>query len=239
MARARQTQANHFPVQSVQRREQGCGSVAFGIVSHGSRSPRFHRKARLGAIENLNLALFIHAQHKGVFRRIEIESHYVLELVNKMSVSAQLEGTNSMRLQPVGFPDALDSGWTQPYHRCQASRAPMRGPGRLLLQRPLYNFTHLSFLNSPFAPGSTPILEQTGHPVCLVAITPPGDRRSTRPQLLHDLPRRHAIGAKQHDARPQNDLLRCIPISYYPFQLPPVFVTEGYSFARSHTTSIT
>jgi hypothetical protein len=70
MAMAWQALANHFPVQNVHCSEQSRGSVAFVVVSHGSRSTRFHRQARLGAIKGLNLALLIHTQHKGVFRRI-------------------------------------------------------------------------------------------------------------------------------------------------------------------------
>ena len=199
-------------------------------------STRFHRQARLGPIKGLNLALLIHAQHEGVFRRIEIKPHYVLELVNEMWGSTQLEGTNSVWLEPVGFPDAMDTGRTQTYHWCQASRAPMRGGGRLLPKRPLHNLTHLGLSNSPLASRSTPVLKQTCHPSCLIAITPAADCWSSRAQLTHDLPRGCAIGAEQHDTRPESHLLRCIPIPYHLLQIYPILITHSYSSARSHET---
>ena len=220
MAMARQTLANHFPVQGVQCGEQGRGSVAFVVVSHGFRSTPFHRQARLGAIESLNLALLIHAQHEGVFWRIEIKPYYVLELLNKMGVSTQLEGANPVRLQPMVFPDALDTGWTQAYYRRQASRAPVSSVKWLLLKRPFHNLTHLSVLNSLLTSRPTPVLKQTRNPICLVAVTPPGDRWSSRAKLPHDLARGHPIGTEQHDTRSKRQLLRRIPISYHLSTVP-------------------
>lgn len=156
-----------------------------------------------------------------------------MELQNKMW-GPQLEGTNSVRLQPVGFPDTLDAGWTQTYHHCHTSRAPMRGAGRLLLKRPFYNLSHLSFVNSPLASRSTPILKQTRNPGCLIAITPPADRWGSRAQLPHDLPRGYAIGTKQHNTCPNSHPLRCIPIPHQLIQLYTIFVTHMYSFTGSH-----
>jgi hypothetical protein len=51
-----------------------------------------------------------------VFWRIYIKPYYVLKLLHKTWVSAQLEGANPVGLQSVSFPDALDAGWAQTYH---------------------------------------------------------------------------------------------------------------------------
>ena len=87
MAMTWQALANYFSVQSIQCGEQRRGPIALIVVSRGSCSALFHRQTRLGAIESFNLTFLIHAQHKGVFRGIKIQSDYVLELLNKMWVA--------------------------------------------------------------------------------------------------------------------------------------------------------
>ena len=145
-----------------------------------------------------------------------------------------LEGANSVGLQPMSFPDALDTGWTQTYHLRQASRAPMCGAQWFLLQRPVYHFTHLGFLDPSLAPRSTPVLEQTGYPISLIPIAPPADRWSASAQPPHDLCGGYAIRTEQYDTRPKNHLLRCIPIPYHLAQMHPILLVDHYSLAGSH-----
>jgi hypothetical protein len=59
--------------------------------------PRFDRQSGLGAVERLDLALFVERQHHGVGRRIDIEPDDVGELDGKAGIARALEGT-----QPVG-----------------------------------------------------------------------------------------------------------------------------------------
>jgi len=44
--------------------------VPLVIVRHGLAAPRFDRQSRLGAIEGLDLALFVNRQHDRMGRRI-------------------------------------------------------------------------------------------------------------------------------------------------------------------------
>jgi hypothetical protein len=234
-----QALADYSPIKSVECSEQSGGAIAFVVMGHRSRSPRLHWQARLSAVESLNLTLFVHAQYEGVFRGIEVKPYYVLKLLHKARVSTQLECTNPVGLQSIGLPDPLHAGWAQGYHLRQAPRAPVRGAGRLLMQRPLYYLSHLVFPYLPLAPRSTPVLEQTGQPISLIPIAPATDRRSARAQSPHNLPRRHAIGTEQYDARPESYFLRRTPIPYHSAQIYPIRFGYRYSSAGSHDQQYT
>ncbi len=61
--------ADHGAVEDVERGEQGGSAVALVVVRHGRAATALQRQTRLGAIERLDLALFIDRQHDGVSRR--------------------------------------------------------------------------------------------------------------------------------------------------------------------------
>jgi hypothetical protein len=66
----------------------------WGALGH---TPRMFTPSGLGAVERLDLALFVERQHHGVGRRIDIEPDDVGELDGKAGIARALEGT-----QPVG-----------------------------------------------------------------------------------------------------------------------------------------
>jgi hypothetical protein len=55
---------------------------------------------------NLDLALFIHAQHHRVERWIGVKADDVAHLVNEQRIGGELECLFAMRLQPKGLSDA-------------------------------------------------------------------------------------------------------------------------------------
>ena len=83
VAMALHAAANHGAVEHAERGEQGDGAVPLVIVRHGLAAPRLDRQSRLGAIERLDLALFVDRQHHYVGRRIDIEADDVGEFGGK------------------------------------------------------------------------------------------------------------------------------------------------------------
>jgi hypothetical protein len=69
-----------------------------------------HRQKRLRAVERLDLALFVDADHQRFLRRIEIETDNVAHLFDELRVRGQLECLGSMGLQGKGAPDAMNRG---------------------------------------------------------------------------------------------------------------------------------
>ena len=76
-------------------------------MGHRRAAALLHRQAGLGAVERLDLALFVDRQHHRVRRRIDIEADDVAQLGDKLAIARQLELAHAVRLEPVGVPDPL------------------------------------------------------------------------------------------------------------------------------------
>ena len=168
-----------------------------------------HRQQRLGAVERLDLRLFIDAEHQGAVGRIDVEPDNVAHprsgrgqaLVDKQRVGRQLEGLGAVRLQAEGAPDTADARGRDAAVTRHAARAPVRGRGRLALQRP-----HDDALDHG-------IVDLTRHPRPRLVAQPVEATLDKAPAPLadclhgHPLARRHhlvaqARGAGQHDPAP-------------------------------------
>ena len=86
--------------QSAHGREQRGGSVALVVVGHGSAAALLHRQPGLGAVQRLNLALFVGAQHDGVFGRIQIQADDVLQFLGELGIAAELESARQCGFRP-------------------------------------------------------------------------------------------------------------------------------------------
>src|SRR5271154_993482 len=95
--------ADDCAVENVESGEQRRGAVPFVIVCHGSEAALLQRETRLGAIEGLNLALFVDRQHDGVGRRVDIEPDNVAQLGDEVRIVGELELSAPMRLEPCAF----------------------------------------------------------------------------------------------------------------------------------------
>jgi hypothetical protein len=89
--------------------EQRRNSVPLVIVRLARRDTGRQRQNRFGPIQRLHLAFFIHSQHNGAIRRIEVQAHDVPHLLHKLRVLGKFEVLHPMRLQSEGMPDAHDS----------------------------------------------------------------------------------------------------------------------------------
>ena len=85
--------SDDLALQQFHRGEQSGRAIAFVVVGHGAAAPLFQRQARLGAVQRLNLALLIHAQHQRVIGWIQIQADDVGEFFHKLRVARQLEAS--------------------------------------------------------------------------------------------------------------------------------------------------
>src|SRR5213594_2562938 len=88
--------ADHLAVKHAERGEEGGRSVALVVVGSGPQPALLHRQTRLGAVESLNLALLVRAQHQGLVGRIQIEPDNIAELFDEGSITAELEGLDQV-----------------------------------------------------------------------------------------------------------------------------------------------
>jgi hypothetical protein len=86
----------------------GGRAVAFVVVRHGSAFARLQRQAGLGSVEGLDLALLVDSNDDGVSRRGHVETDDVFDLGGEGGVARSLEDSQTVGLETMGFPDALD-----------------------------------------------------------------------------------------------------------------------------------
>lgn len=134
MPMTRHAVADNLAVEHVQCRKQCCGAIAFVIVGHRPATAFLQGKARLGAVEGLNLTFFVDTQHQGSVWWIDIEPNNVEELLEEMFVATEFERFDQMGLEVVLLP--------YPTYRCLAqtlcvghgSCAPVRRIGRWCME---------------------------------------------------------------------------------------------------------
>src|ERR1700687_3145337 len=86
MAMALHALANNLALKDIERREQGGDAMALVIMGYGASAPLLHRQTRLGAVERLDLALFVNRQDNDVAGRIDIEADDLVQFGRKLGI---------------------------------------------------------------------------------------------------------------------------------------------------------
>src|SRR3974390_2801133 len=92
MAVAGHTFADDGAVEHVECCEQGSGAIALVVMRHRPAAALLHRQPRLGAVEGLDLALFINRQNQGLVGRVEVEADDILDLGDKVRIAREPQG---------------------------------------------------------------------------------------------------------------------------------------------------
>ena len=171
------------------------------VVGHGPGATLLHRQAGLSAIEGLDLALFVDAEHDGVRRGVDIEPDYVAQLVDELGVLRQLELPDPMGLEPMCAPDALDRGDADAGRLGHRRASPVRrfARGRLHCQRDDARGDQRIELQD--ARGPRLVVEKSVHAFSGETPLPAPDAGLGLARLAHDRVRPGPLGAEQNDLR--------------------------------------
>ena len=118
----------------VQGGEQGGGAMPDIIVGHALDVAESHRQHRLGALQRLDLRLFVDAQHHRMVGRVQVQADDVADLLDEERVGGQLEVTLAVRLDAEQGEPALHGALGEAGVLGHGAHAPVRGAGRLGLQ---------------------------------------------------------------------------------------------------------
>ena len=91
------------------------------------------------AVEGLDLALFVDAEHNGVRWRVDIKPDDVAQLGHELGILGELEEPDPMRLEPMRTPDALHRAERDADSLGHHRPGPMRRLAGRLLQRQSHN----------------------------------------------------------------------------------------------------
>jgi site-specific DNA recombinase len=120
--------------EQVDGREQCRGPVALVVVSHGAAAALLERQARLCAIQGLDLALLVDAEHHRLLRWVHVEPDHIGQLLHEPRIAGELEATQQVRLELVLAPDPVHGVGTHPDHSRHAPAAPVGGAVRSAVQ---------------------------------------------------------------------------------------------------------
>ena len=82
----------------VERRKQSGRAMAFVVVGYPFHIAQTQRQQRLAALQGLDLALLVYAQHQGMLGRIQIQTDDVAHFLHEERIGGQFEG-----LLPMGL----------------------------------------------------------------------------------------------------------------------------------------
>jgi hypothetical protein len=117
MAVALHALSDHRTGGDIQRGKQGGGPMPLVVVRHGASPALLHRQPRLGAIECLNQALLVDAQHQGFVRRVEVEADDILHLSTNCLSFDNLKPRVRCGFSPCAFQIRCTLVWPRPTAR--------------------------------------------------------------------------------------------------------------------------
>ena len=120
----------HLAAGDVQGREQGGGSMPDVVVGDAFDIAQSHRQHRLSALQRLDLAFFVDAQHYGVIRRIQIQSDDVAHFLDEERVVGQFEGPLAVRLHAEQLEPARHGAFGDAAVLGHGTDRPVGGVGR-------------------------------------------------------------------------------------------------------------
>src|SRR5271163_2268706 len=184
----------------------------------------------LGAVERLDLALFVKREGDSMRRRIDIEADDVGQLGGEARIARALEGAYAMRLQLARSPDALRRAQRHAHRFGHCAAGPM---GRLV-RRVQYRSA------PPVAPRFPPelalcrlaglVAQQTLSPCLGKALLPAPHRRSADADGLRHALRRPPIRRREHDARPLDVLARPVAVGHDSRQLLALRGVDNHTY---------
>ena len=200
--------------------------MALVIVRAPLRHARQHRQDRLAAVERLDLALLVDAEHQRAVRRRQIQAYDVADLVHEVRIARQLEGLRAVRLQAEGAPDAPDRRVRKaalPGHRAQR---PMGGVRRRRAERPLDNLGHL-IVRERSRPSRTRLIRQPLDALLQEAPAPLADRVLVHAEFgCHRLVGQTVCAAQDHAAA-IGDRARDPAASSLTLKIRPFFIAQN------------
>jgi hypothetical protein len=169
-----------------------------------------NRQAFLRAIEGLDLAFLIDAQHQGMLRRIQVEADNVNDFLGELRIVRELEGLRAMRLQAIRLPHPLHHAVRHFQMLRQRARAPMRSSMWVFSRRDAHDLRR-DFGAFRRSAAARRITLDTRKARLREAIAPQAHRLHTGLQLRGDVFIELAICRRQHNLRSQNQSRRRAP----------------------------
>src|SRR5262249_40931014 len=191
-------------------------------------------QALLGAVQSLDLALLVDAEHQGMFGWVEVQADNIEELCGEVGVVTHLEGTAQVRFQSVGVPDPVDQGAVGAERFGKGACAPVGRVRRLLLGRHLDDPSDKSLACLRRSSTAWRIPFEAGNARLCEAVTRTSYGAAADVQLHRDVLILLALGSGQHNPGPCNQSSLGAAPAGPSFQDQAVCIVQGDLTSTSH-----
>ena len=232
------TSANDLAFEDIESSEQRRCAMALVVVGHRAGSAFLHRQAGLGAVERLDLRLFVDREDDGMGGRIDIKPDNIAQLVDELRVVGELELVDPVRLETMRAPDALDGTRADTDGFRHHSSSPMgRLGGRI---GPGERHNTLGDIRPEWwdARGSCLITQKTVVTRLHEAFLPAPHTGLRLAGPAHNLIGADTVCAQQDDLGPPDMLMRCVAIPYDRAQTAAINRLESNGNSGSHAPDL-
>ena len=198
--------AENPPAWQVKSGEQGRGAVAQVIVDAPFGLSGTHGQKRLRTVQSLDLRLFIHAQHQGLIRRIQIKPYHITHLLDEQRIAGKLKAFGPLRCKAKARQIRLTALWLSPQRRAMARVGPCVA-SRGALSRVSANTPLERRVADPPPRPRTRFVKQTVQAPLIKAAAPFAYRRLAHPHFAPHQGIGFALRAGQHHAGPPTQRL--------------------------------
>src|SRR5271156_444372 len=233
--------ADHRAVEDIHSGEQRRRAMPDVVVRHGSGPALLERQTRLGAIEGLDLALFIERQDDGVLGRIDIEPDHVAQFLREFGIIGKLELARPVRPETMGTPYPMNGTDAQTSSFGHERAGPMASLPRGIAKRQRHDA--LGRFNRKRRDARAPglVAKKALKPLLHEAFLPAPHASLRLAGPAHDLIRAGAVAGQQNDFGPPNVLLRGVAVLDESHKRAPITwrYENGFSCAHradSHST---
>ena len=210
--------SDHGSVDNVQGSKERGRAVAFVIVRHGPALAGLQRQAWLCAVERLDLTLLVDGDDDRMswrvhVWRVHVESDDILDLLGEFRIAGALERADTMRLEAMRLPQALDGAKRNANGLGHGAAGPMGGFARRFGTGQLQNFGD-DFGRERRPAGLARLVAQEAVDALLaVSPLPAPDCGAAYAGAARDFQNRQALGGKQNDLRTLDMLQRAVSIT--------------------------
>jgi len=177
-------------------------------VGHRAASSLLDWQPRLCTIQGLNLALFVNAEYDRLLRWIQVQTHHIGHLFQKLRIARKFKRLRAMWLQIVGAPDIVDSGLADALVLRHGPATPVRHPRRFGLQGRIHNSRDLlDWIRGLSSPAGSDV-PQTIQSFVTKALSPKNHRISVHREPLRNGDIGLTRSGGQNDPAAQSHLLR-------------------------------
>ena len=225
-------------VEDVEGGEQRGRAVTLIIMCHGSALAWLERQSGLGAVQRLDLGLFVDGDDDGMGGRVHVEADDVFDLGGKGRIVGFLEGADAMGLEAMSQPEAVYGRLADADKFGHHAGRPMGDFAWRLSARQCQDLGDRLGRKGRFARLASFVAQQPIHALLGEALLPAPHVRPAQAAATRHLQDGQSLRRQKNDPSPQNMLLRAVAVADNGGQAPTIVGLKQDAHSLCHAPRI-